>query len=161
MTLVGWHEDPELGVLALVLQDEQSGDTLELQRFTLDTAQDRDLGMDGPCVVHNGCAHYGGLEQCSLVDGLLLLRLSAAASEVLELPRTLELALDRRRAALVEEHLERFLEDIPAVRPALKDERRVPEPHEVVMGLSDSHVRRRTFAGHRSRVLSDELGSCA
>lgn len=75
-------EDLEADVLALAEQEDGSGRRVELQRALVVTDEDRQLGMDTYClVVETGATHYGGIEACTLDDGVLELRLSPEATE--------------------------------------------------------------------------------
>jgi hypothetical protein len=74
---VGWIDDRELDVRAIVLQDRALDESLEVQRSEQDTEQDRALAQDRYCLVRNGAAtSYGGVEAFSLSGSVLTLTLT-------------------------------------------------------------------------------------
>lgn len=83
----GWH--------ALVLRDEQSGDTLEVRRSLAPDDQDVRLGTDRYCLVRDGGASlHGGLDAWRVThEGVLVLRFEPDAVEALGVPAELRLAL--------------------------------------------------------------------
>ncbi len=102
---VGWVEDLEDNYRVLVIMDTESGDTLELQRSIQDDEQDRALGMDTYCFVHDGATHYGGLKGWRVESGTLTLRLKWTAARVLGLPRTVKKQVTTEQAAILKERI--------------------------------------------------------
>jgi len=75
--------DEDLGADVLVLAEHEdgSGRRLELQRSLEVTDEDRRLGMDTFCLVNEtGSVHYGGVEEWSLIDSELRLKLTDEAA---------------------------------------------------------------------------------
>jgi hypothetical protein len=107
----GYTRDPDLNFEALVIFDEPSGDTLEIQRSLAFDEQDAAAGMDTYCLVRDaGATHYGGVESWSVGKGLLTLSLSDEAATVLGLPAAdLEMTVRTADEALLREHLVRLL----------------------------------------------------
>lgn len=107
---LGWVEDLEDNYRVLIIMDATSGDTLELQRSIHDDDQDRALGMDTYCLVHDGAAsHYGGLKSWSVEAGTLTLRLTWRAARVLGMPRTVKKQVTPEQAALLRERIPTLL----------------------------------------------------
>src|ERR1700733_9273835 len=105
MTRVGYIRDSDLNYMALVILDEESGDTMEIQKSLSFDEQDRALGMDTYCIVRDGSSHYGGLEAWRIVDGSLSLTLTEGAAATLELPSEFEIPIDEDGRLLVVENL--------------------------------------------------------
>lgn len=105
MGKVGWIEEPELNYAALVIHDEESGDTLEFQRPLDFDEQDAALAMTTYCIVRAGAAHYGGLESYHVGDSFVGFRLTRGAAELLDLPQSFEIPIDLQGAATLREHL--------------------------------------------------------
>ena len=101
MTAVHWVDEPESNFVALLVVDEESGDTIEVQRAYEFDEQDRELGMDTYCLVRGGANYYGGLIAYELSDLSLSLSLTEGAAEVLELPESFEIPLDPASIALL------------------------------------------------------------
>lgn len=105
---VGFVRDADVGYAALVILDEESGDTIGIQRSLAFDEQDRALGMDTYCVTRGGASHYGGLVTWRLAHGVLALTLSSAAA-ALELPGEISISVDEEGAPLIVEHLAEML----------------------------------------------------
>ncbi|MGY5764227.1 Imm10 family immunity protein [Brachybacterium sp. DNPG3] len=121
MIRAGFIRSTEDGYEAIVLLDEESGDTIEVQRSLAPDPQDAELGMDTYAIVRGGAAvHYGGLDRFALEGGSLVLDLDAGAAGALDLPQQVELVLDAEAAAVVAEHLPRI------VSPTERTERTEP-----------------------------------
>jgi hypothetical protein len=102
--------DPDLNFEALVILDEPSGDTLEIQRSLVFDEQDTAAGMDTYCLVRNaGATHYGGVESWSVQDGMLALSLSDESAAALELPARLEISVSAADEELLRERLVRLV----------------------------------------------------
>lgn len=109
MARVGWIDEPDLNYTALVIADDESGDTLEIQRsLTLDD-QDLGLGMDTYCLVRGGAAHYGGVEAYEIGDSFVGFNLASNAATALELPESFEIPVDSDGVALLLERLPSLL----------------------------------------------------
>lgn len=109
MARVGWTNEPDLNYTALVIADEESGDTLEIQRsLTLDD-QDLALGMDTYCLVRGGAAHYGGVEAYEIGDSFVRFTLAGPAATLLELPGSFEIPVGSDGIALLLERLPSLL----------------------------------------------------
>jgi hypothetical protein len=107
---VGYTRDADLNFEALVILDEPSGETLEIQGSLAFDEQDNAAGMDTYCLVRNaGATHYGGVESRSVRDGVLALSLSDESAAVLELPANLEISVSAADEELLREHLVRIL----------------------------------------------------
>ncbi|MDO5676713.1 MAG: Imm10 family immunity protein [Propionibacteriaceae bacterium] len=103
---VGWLEDRELLFWALVIEDPESGDTIEIQReITVDG--ERVTPVPGSlCLVRGGAAtFYEGLQDWAVEGTRLTLTLSEDAAEALGLPTDVEIDLDADGAALAKTHL--------------------------------------------------------
>lgn len=106
---VAWVRDPELNFMALVILDEASGDTIEVQRSIEFDEQDVRLGLDTYCLVRGDASHYGGLLNYEVTDQRLCLLLSAEAAATLQLSELIEIEIDERSAALLRTHLPELL----------------------------------------------------
>jgi hypothetical protein len=105
MARVGYLRDDDLNVEMVVIADESTGDTIEIQRaFTFD-AQDVASGMDSHCVVRGEASHYGGIVRWAVDSNMLALELSEAAATVLALPNPLSIPIDDSGADLLRKHL--------------------------------------------------------
>ncbi len=110
MIRVGFTRDSEDNYEALVLLDEESGDTIEFQRSLALDPQDVALAMDTYAIVRGGAAvHYGGLVGFEIQGYVLALELSAAAADALALDPLVELVVDEAAASLIERHLPRIV----------------------------------------------------
>lgn len=105
MATVGFLRDEDASYAALVILDEGTGDTIEFQRAIEFDDQDRALGQDTYCIVRGAATIYGGLESWRLIGTTLSFILTVEASDVLELPTTVEIELDDDGAAVVQEQL--------------------------------------------------------
>ena len=105
MALVGWIEQPDLNYAAIVIADEDSGDTLEIQRSLVFDGQDVSLAMDTYCLVRSGAAHYGGVEFYEIGDSFVEFSLSSEAAEALELPSSFQIPGDAEGAAILRRRL--------------------------------------------------------
>lgn len=101
MAQIGWIHEDEGNDAAVVIVDEASGDTIEIQRSLAFDEQDVALGMDTYCLVRGGAAHYGGLARYVVSDGSLELYLSTTAAADLELPEVVEIPIDPHGAELL------------------------------------------------------------
>lgn len=111
-TRVGWVLDPELAAAALVIVDEDSGDTLEIQReITSIDGSSAPAKDTSACLVRDGATHYGGLLSSRVTGDSLVLELSHEAADVLELPTSFAIELGPEGAALATEHLPFLLAD--------------------------------------------------
>jgi hypothetical protein len=107
---LGYVRDVDLNFEALVILDEPSGDTLEIQRSLSFDEQDTAAGMDTYClVVSAGATHYGGVESWAVRDGMLTLSLSEAAAAVLELPADVDISVRAADEAPLRDHLARLV----------------------------------------------------
>ncbi|AZQ77829.1 hypothetical protein EJ997_11245 [Flaviflexus ciconiae] len=106
MIQVGWIEDEELGFAALVIHDEESGDS---QRPLSSSDQDRELGQNTYCLVRGGATYYGGVSSYSFAGTTLSLSITSEAADILHLPTPLEIDLGVPGAALAREHLPTLL----------------------------------------------------
>jgi len=104
------------GVLSVMFAEDTTGDgvCLGFQRAATFDEQDRALGMDTYCVtLGTGEAVYGGVDGWSLAAGLLRLRLSAEAAEVLDLQRDVLIEFDASLATNPREWLVKVLQMPP------------------------------------------------
>jgi hypothetical protein len=107
---IGYTRDADLNFEALVILDEHSGDTLEIQRSLSFDEQDTAAGMDTYCLVLSaGATHYGGVESWTVRDGLLKLSLSETASAVLQLPADVEFSVRAVDEAPLRDRLTRLV----------------------------------------------------
>lgn len=111
MAQAGYLRSEEEGFEAIVILDESTGDSLEFQR-SLDSTADGSLdgSMGTYCLVRAaGPAIYGGVESWSVGVGELVLRLTAEASGVLELPTETHVQLDPGAVEVIVERLPQIL----------------------------------------------------
>jgi hypothetical protein len=107
---VAYTRDVDLNFEALVILDERSGVTMEIQRSLVFDEQDAANGMDTYCLVASaGPTHYGGLESWAVDDGMLTLGLSEEAATVLELPANVEIPVTTVDEAPLRAHLARLV----------------------------------------------------
>ncbi|MFG3007424.1 Imm10 family immunity protein [Streptomyces calvus] len=94
-TLVVGEEVPDITFSVFVGDGDDAaanGYYFDLQRFLNEQPDEQNVrnGTDSYCVVNeSGGVHYGGLEEVSLLPGLLTLRFNDEAAEVLGLPSTI------------------------------------------------------------------------
>jgi hypothetical protein len=107
---IGYTRDPDLNFEALVILDEPSGDTLEIQRALTFDEQDAATGMDTYCLVRAaGATHYGGVESWAVEDSKLTLTLSRQAATMLQLPPEVEISVSPSDQTTLLEHLTRLV----------------------------------------------------
>lgn len=107
---IGYTQDPDLNFEALVILDEPSGDTLEIQVALSFDEQDDPAGMDTYCLVRSaGATHYGGVESWVVEDGMLTLSLSEEAANLLELSAEVEISVRPSDEAPLRDHLARLV----------------------------------------------------
>jgi hypothetical protein len=107
---IGYTQDPDLNFEALVILDETSGDTLEIQRSLSFDEQDVAAGMDTYCLVRDaGATHYGGVESWGVGDGILTLNFREQAATMLELPAEVNISVAASDEAPLREHLARLV----------------------------------------------------
>lgn len=107
---IGYTRDPDLNFEALVILDESSGDTLEIQVGLSFDEQDVAAAMDTYCLVRAaGATHYGGVESWIVGDGILTFYLSEQAATTLELPAEVEVSVRASDEAPLREHLARLV----------------------------------------------------
>ncbi len=103
---IGYTRDADLDYEALVILDEPSGDTLEIQRSLAFDEQDVAAGEDTYCLVRGAAAtYYGGVESWQVGAGAVTLRLSGEAASVLGLPVEVQIAVSAHDEELLSEHL--------------------------------------------------------
>lgn len=101
MAQVGWLEGSDDNYVAVVILDDASGDSIEIQRSLHFDAQDVALGMDTYCIVRDGASHYGGLIEYRVFDESVEFTLDVSAAEQLELPEIVEIPIDAQGAQVL------------------------------------------------------------
>jgi Immunity protein 10 len=102
---VAYVQDDFLNTEAVVIEDQASGDAIEIQRALEFDDQDAALGMDTYCLVRGGASHYGGITRWIVLSDLLQLELEEGAAIDLALPATVIIPIDEPSADLLRKHL--------------------------------------------------------
>ncbi len=105
MIRVGWVEDTDLNLAALVIHDTDSDETLEVQRTLVPDEQDERLGMDTYCLVRGEATSYGGVEDYTLAGTTLSLKLPSEAARVLALPTSVDIDFGTQGIDVARQHL--------------------------------------------------------
>lgn len=96
----GYLRDEDHGFESVVLLDEESQDSIEIQQSLEFNDQDRATGMDTYCVGRSGAASsYGGITSWHADAGSLTFEFAPDAAQVLEIPTvvTPEVGADQLR----------------------------------------------------------------
>jgi hypothetical protein len=107
---VGYMKDESLNTECLVILDEVSDDTIEVQRALKFDDQDVSLGQATYCLVRDGLAHYGGVLEWKVQGAVFTMVLDPSAASVLQLPREIELEVSHEGSQLIHDHLQKLLE---------------------------------------------------
>lgn len=106
----GYVRDEDLNFEAVVLLDEESRDSIEVQRSLEFDDRDVAQGMDTYCILRTGAAsHYGGVKAFSHDARSVTFEFTGEAAEVLELPTLVTIEVDPDQLRSVLPVLERLL----------------------------------------------------
>ena len=103
--MVAYQLNDDFNAEVIVIEDEGTGDTIEIQRALRFDAQDVALGMDTYCLVRSGATHYGGIVRWVVHSHELEMELSDVAAATLSLPTAVAIPIDALGAELLRHHL--------------------------------------------------------
>jgi len=105
VAVVGYLLDESVNAEVLMITDEGTGDTIEIQRALSFDAQDIAKGMDTYCLVRSRATHYGGIVSWVVQSSELSMELSETAAGSMSLPTSVTIPIDAVGADLLRQHL--------------------------------------------------------
>lgn len=105
----GYVRDEDRNVEAVVIVDEPSQDTIEIQNALEYEEGDAEQGWDTYCVVRSGVTHYGGVRSFTHEADSVTFEFTDEAARVLELPTLVTIQISADQLEPVLPVLERLL----------------------------------------------------
>lgn len=105
----GYLWDEDRGFEAVVLLDDASQDSFQVQRSFAFDEQDVELGMDTYCLVRDGASHYGGVRSFGHDGSSVTFEFTDAAARALQLPSAVTITISPDQLEPVLPMLQRML----------------------------------------------------
>jgi hypothetical protein len=111
MARATYIRDEQNNFEAVIILDEASGDSFEVQRILVVSDDDRLHGFDTYCLARGGAVHYGGVNALQVESERIILELDDPAAEALELPSVVEIQVESSDLESVRDDLVRMIAD--------------------------------------------------